>query len=296
MNKKSRSLAALGMTVLLPAAVFAQQKEVDELLAADRAFAAASAKTEIIAALTPMFSKNVIMPVPGPSARFAEGIDQVVEALKANPANTGAKLEWTPIRGGVSADGEQGFTFGYMTIHRADGTDAPAKYLSYWTKEKGAWKVAAYKRSGRPAGEVPLAMMPPSLPEKMVRPATDSTIISGFATSLAAAEKSFSDEAAVVGLGPAFEKFGRADAMNMGRAPAFTFGNVEISKGVSPTPMEPSPLVWGADYRAIVASSGDLGVSIGFIRNKADPAATPFPFFTIWRRDNPTVPWRYIAE
>jgi hypothetical protein len=85
--------------------------------------------------------------------------------------------------------------------------------------------------------------------------------------------------------------------MNIGREPAFTFGNVEIGKGVGgAAPSAPSPLAWESDYRVIVASSGDLGVSIGFIRQKADSKAPPFPFFTIWRRESPTAPWRYIAE
>jgi ketosteroid isomerase-like protein len=290
-----RTLTALLVAAAAPLA--AQQNEVDALIAADRAYAVASAKTDLVSGITAMFSRNVIMPVPGPAAKFAEGIPAATEALRANPANAQSKVEWTPIRGGVSADGQHGFTFGYMTIHRGDGTDAPAKYLAYWAKENGAWKVAAYKRSGRPAGEVSLALMPPSLPERMVKSTTDSTVISGFAASLAAAEKAFSDEAAVIGLGPAFEKYGRPDAMNIGREAAFTFGNVEIGKGVGgPTPTQPSTLVWSADYRAIVASSGDLGVSIGFIRNKADPSAPPFPFFTIWRRESPTAPWRYVAE
>jgi hypothetical protein len=115
--------------------------------------------------------------------------------------------------------------------------------------------------------------------------------------SLAAAEQSFSDEAGVIGLGPAFEKYGSADAMNMGPAASFTFGNVEIAKGVGgPTPSVPSPLIWKSDYSVMVASSGDLGISIGYIRQKANPTAPPSPFFTIWHRESPTAPWRYIAE
>ena len=283
--------------IVVPAIAVAQQNEVDQLLAADRAYSAASAKTDLISGLTAMFSPNVIMPVPGPAAKFAEGVGAVTEVLRANPANAQSKAEWTPIRGGISADGQHGFTFGYMTIHRGDGTDAAAKYLAYWIRENGAWKVAAYKRAGRPAGEVSLTLMAPSLPGGMVKPTTDSSIIAGLAASLAAAEKAFSDEAAVIGLGPAFEKFGRPDAMNIGREASFTFGNVAIAKSVAgPKPTEPSPLVWGADYRAIVASSGDLGVSIGFIRNTAAPWGPPIPFFTIWRRESPTAPWRYVAE
>jgi hypothetical protein len=50
----------------------------------------------------------------------------------------------------------------------------------------------------------------------------------------------------------------------------------------------------------IVASSGDLGVTIGLIRETApstDPnAPTVFPFFTVWQRASPTDPWRYVAE
>ena len=281
----------------LPALASAQKAEVESLLAADRGFSVAASMTDVVSGLTPMFAKKVIMPMPGPAPKFAEGVDQVVDVLKANPANAGAKLEWTPIRGGVSADGQHGFTFGYMTIHRADGTDAPAKYLSYWIREDGAWKVAAYKRSGRPAGEVVMSLMEPSLPARMVPPTTDAEQIASFEKSLAAAEQAFSDEAAVIGLGPAFEKFGRADAMNIGRQPAFTIGNVDIAQSVGgPSPTAPSPLAWKSDYRVIVASSGDLGISIGWIHQKANPNAPGIPFFTIWKRDSIDSPWRYIAE
>jgi ketosteroid isomerase-like protein len=273
----------------------AQRSAVDSLLAADRAYSAASAKTDVVSGLTAMFSPKVIMPTP--ARQFASGIDKVSEALRANPANAQSKIEWTPIRGGISADGQHGFTFGYMTLYNPDGTESPLKYLAYWVKENGAWKVAAYKRNRRPPGEVSTALMAPSLPARMTPPTKDVAAVAKFSESLAAAEQSFSDEAGVIGLGPAFEKYGSSDAMNMGPAAAFTFSNVEIAKGVGgPTPNVPSPLVWKSDYSVIVASSGDLGVSIGYIRQKADPAAPPSPFFTIWRRESPTAPWKYIAE
>ena len=44
------------------------------------------------------------------------------------------------------------------------------------------------------------------------------------------------------------------------------------------------------------ASSGDLGVSIGIIRPNDPKETQSFPFFTVWRRDGPDKPWRYIAE
>ena len=78
-----------------------------------------------------MFADGIIMAVPG--SRFAEGKPAAVAALHANADNARSRIEWAPIRGGVSADGQHGFTFtfGYMTLHRPDGSTAALKYLSY---------------------------------------------------------------------------------------------------------------------------------------------------------------------
>ena len=54
-------------------------------------------------------------------------------------------------------------------------------------------------------------------------------------------------------------------------------------------------IVAGMVGLALVASSGDLGVTVGYIRTK-DGSRPPVPFFTVWRRDSPASPWRYIAE
>ena len=56
-------------------------------------------------------------------------------------------------------------------------------------------------------------------------------------------------------------------------------------------------LAWAPD-RVIVASSGDLGVTIGMIHPNRPEAGQPtnFPFFTIWRRPSASAPWRYVAE
>jgi hypothetical protein len=62
---------------------------------------------------------------------------------------------------------------------------------------------------------------------------------------------------------------------------------------------KPSPVAWAADEGVIVASSGDLGVTFGFIRPTTPPPAgqpSAIPFITIWRRPNPTAPWKYVAE
>ncbi len=81
--------------------------------------------------------------------------------------------------------------------------------------------------------------------------------------------------------------------MNMGGGPGFTIGAEAISAGVDPSGAATSPLHWSTT-RALAASSGDLGVSMGVIhRNTPSTDGRPdsFSFFTIWR---PAM--TYIAE
>lgn len=281
-----------------PAAAPTPQQVVDELLAADRGFSAAGANAELTTSLSAMFAPDVVMPVAG--GLFAEGLGPVVKALTAHPDNAGARAEWTPVRGGVSGDGLHGFTYGFMTVHRADGSTVPVKYLSYWVKGQSGWQVAAYKRRPRPEGEVALTLGKPALPPAII-PAGDSAATGRFREELAQAERDFSRDAQTMGLGPAFAKYGSPDAMNMGGpdVAAFVVGNDAIAASVSAGgPASGSAVTWGPD-RVIAASSGDLGVTIGVIVSNtvaADGSRPRFAFFTVWRRDTPADPWRYVAE
>ena len=132
-------LRVISAAVLLLVAL-SPQSAVDELLAADRAFSAASAKTDLVSGLTAMFADDVVIPMP--PGQFVDGKAAVAAALRTNADNLTARTEWAPVRGGISADGQHGFTFGYMTIHRQDGSDLPLKYLSYWVKRPEGWRVA----------------------------------------------------------------------------------------------------------------------------------------------------------
>ena len=272
---------------------------VDQLLAADRAFAAASARTDVITGLSAMFADNVTMPVPG--GRFAEGKAAAVEALRSVADNAQSRIEWAPVRGGVSADAQHGFTFGFMTLRRADGTTTPLKYLAYWVRQADGWRVVAYRRRQAAPGEPARSMMAPSLPPRLVAVTTDATVLDQHRASLEQIERDFSRDAQSIGLDAAFVRYGRSDAINMGgpNEVGFVVGAAAIGRAVGAgTPTNASPVTWGPD-RAIVASSGDLGITFGMIRASAAPGAAPqppIPFFTIWRRDSVTQPWRYIAE
>jgi ketosteroid isomerase-like protein len=292
---------------LLPALVIATpslclaatpQSAVDELLAADRAFSAASARTDLISGLTAMFADDVV--IPNPPGQFAEGKAAVVAMLQANADNARSRTEWAPVRGGVSADAQHGFTVGFMTLQRPDGAKLALKYLAYWIRRPDGWRVVAYKRTRAGESSAPPTLMPPAVPAALVPASTDASATARHRNSLDEAERAFSNEAQSIGLGPAFAKFGSADAVNLGGPTdaGLVVGADNIARTVSAgQPATGSTLSWAPD-RVIVASSGDLGVTIGMIHPNTPTAgqASNFPFFTIWRRANPTAPWRYIAE
>lgn len=299
----NRILVALALATALPASVAAftpaalaasPQRVADGLLAADRAFAAAASGADTASAIAATFHDDVVMPLP--DANFARGREAAATALRANPFNIASRAQWAPIRAGVSADGQHGFTFGYMSMRGRDGSVRLAKYLAYWVRTPAGWRVAAYKRAIRPEGEVATALLPPALPARIVRARSNPAAAARLREGLRAAEQAFSDQAQRIGIGPAFARNGSADAMNMGPEAGFTIGAARIGGGMPQAPG--SKVRWSAED-ALVASSGDLGVTWGYIRPIGPvPEGSPaqIPFFTIWRRASPSAPWRYIAE
>jgi ketosteroid isomerase-like protein len=275
------------------------QEAVDELLAADRACSEAASRTDLLAGLGAMFADEIVMPLPG--GRFAKGRAEVLEAFRNQPGAAGARIEWAPVRGGLSADAQHGFTFGYMTEHRQDGSKVPLKYLAYWVRTPQGWKVATYRRRPRAQGQPTITMMEPSLPARLVPPHEDASRLAKIRESLIEAEQAFSDEAQKVGLQAAFTRNGRADAINMGGPDNvdFVVGSEAIGRSVGAGGSNAgSEVSWSAET-AIVASSGDLGVTMGIIRqNKpsADGSRPSYAFFTIWQRASASTPWRYVAE
>lgn len=280
----------------------ALQRAMDGLLAADRQHATAAAAVDVVTALTAMFADDVIMPAaPG---RFYRGIAEAREALRANPDNLDGRVAWTPVGGGIAADGQQGYTFGFMNVTTTAGT-TPLKYMAYWARRAEGWRVVGYKRARRPEGDVKLTLMPLRVPAASRPVDADAARLDAHRRSLADAEKAFSDEAQRIGLGPAFAKHGADTAVNMGgpSSAGYVVGAAAIAATVGAgAPGATSPVEWSTET-AIVASSGDLGISFGFIRpnaRAADAAAAapppPAPFFTIWHRPSPTAAWEYIAE
>ncbi|QAY75839.1 nuclear transport factor 2 family protein [Sphingosinicella sp. BN140058] len=295
-NKSAFAIARAGLlcAVAAPFLLAAAPEDTpraaaDALSKTERALGAASAAGDGMAALLGLLDERIVAPMPGlemPTTGAALVAGMQKEDGGARPA------DWTPLRVGVSADGLHGFTLGHIGVHAADGTIRPAKYLAYWIRRESGWRIAAFKRvpgAGRPRA----ATLAPLLPQPVSARETDPALHAGDAASLDAAERAFAAEAQRIGLGPAFAKYGRDDAINMGEGADFTLGAASIARGMGDAPT--SPVHWAPDG-VLVAGSGDLGLSWGRIWSNDPARKRSVPFFTIWRRDGRDAPWRYIAE
>src|SRR5215207_53874 len=98
----------------------------EELADADRQFSAEGADDNIADSIAAMLAPNAISATQG---TFARGKEDIVARLRANPANANATAEWAPVRAGIAADGLQGFTYGFMTVHVPEQPDLRLKYM-----------------------------------------------------------------------------------------------------------------------------------------------------------------------
>ena len=270
------------------------RKAIGELLTVDREHAKRAQRTNVVDALGGMFADDVFLSAYG---AFHPGRDSAMARLRAVPENLTARLEWAPIRAGISGDGQHGFTYGFMTLVRTDSTKLPLKYLAYWVRKPDGWKVAVYRRGPRAEGTPSTSMRESSVPDKAVAITRDAVIVARHAKALGDAERDFSTLAGKIGLGPAFTQNSAPDAMNMGggQAADFLYGPEAIGAGVGAGETGLSKLTWGPDT-VLVASSGDLGVTIGHINAPTDgnQPARRIPFFTVWKKVGGV--WKFVAE
>src|SRR5690242_20438833 len=174
------------LLLLAPAAhARSARANAESLFAADRAFSAAAARAATPAdGIAAMFDADVVMS-GGPD--LAIGRDAVLARFRAAPAWQSGNVSWRPVRGGVSADGTQGFTYGYLDVSAGNPAMRARKYLAYWVRRPEGWRVAAYRQIPLQPGGEPTPARPPLLPAFTATPAP--TAVAGHLASLAAAEQ-----------------------------------------------------------------------------------------------------------
>ena len=175
----------------------------------------------------------------------------------------------------------------------------PPRTADIWpirVRGSDGWRAAALKQVLRSANEADAPQQTPALPATLV-PA-DPARTAEHRRTLIAAEKAFSDRAQTVGIKQSFQEYGRPDAIHL-------FGPTGLRDRPARDRRQPRPATGGTCDQSLERqhrrgrTSGDLGVTLGSIRSNGPPPEgqpAELPFFTIWRRDNPNQPWRYIAE
>lgn len=284
------SLVSVAAVASAAAATPSAQSDLQSLLSAEHDLSQAAATKAPADGIGAMLGPDVVLMTRGGPVR---GHDAAVASLASNPANKGTGARWHSIRSGISADGQHGFTMGYLDLAGGDPAVSHRRYLAYWIHGPDGWRVAAFKQAIRPADEVEIKDQGSVVPASATAPAGGDQV-----KSLVDTEQAFSDRAQKVGLYQAFDEFGRTDAMHLSSKAGFAVGRAAITQNVGDPNDHKSPVHWSAET-AIVAPSGDLGVTIGTIKtNEPPPQGQPgeIPFFTIWQRDSIDQPWRYVAE
>lgn len=111
---------------------------LSELVDADRAFAAKAASDGVPAAFLAYAAEDALMLT---RENVVSGRAGVAQRFAAWPA--GARLEWIPQAGRVSARGDMGWTWGDSVFVAADGARTPGRYVSVWTRDlDGNWRFA----------------------------------------------------------------------------------------------------------------------------------------------------------
>lgn len=111
---------------------------VAELLAADRAFAAKASDDGVPAAFSAYAAEDALIVTSDSISTGRAGI-----GARYQNWPEGARLEWAPETGRVSARGDMGWTWGNSTYIAPDGARQTGRYISVWTRDyEGNWRYA----------------------------------------------------------------------------------------------------------------------------------------------------------
>jgi ketosteroid isomerase-like protein len=118
---------------------------LDDVFAADRAFAARAVESGTQAAFLEFLAPDAIL--------FRPSVVNGQEWLRTHEEATG-RLEWSPATGAVSCDGQLAVTLGPWT-YRQDASAGNGYYMTVWRRNSaGAWEVVVDQGIDGPAGKV----------------------------------------------------------------------------------------------------------------------------------------------
>lgn len=240
--------------------------DFEDLVAAERAFAADSVARDTRAAFLAALAPDGVVFAPGPAPGKA-----VWEARTA----TTAKLEWAPEWAEISAGGDFGYTSGPWR-YTPEGSDKPSvfgHYLSVWQKQPdGQWRLLV--DHGVSHAEQPM-------PEKVVRRGS----ISAGAAPLWPVGMAELRKADLVAPGLVTDSMISPDFLRLRN------GRLPDSRGDSEAIQ--APATGRVDSSAVISKAGDMAVTWG--GGQGEPN-----WLRVWRRpvagDPPGLGWRLAVD
>lgn len=264
----------------------------NELLVVNRDASARSSTGKFIETFPELFDSSGLYNVPPIAIR---GPAAVRGRLTSDTVYSGPRASWTVLHHGVSADGRDGFTYGYFDVVKQNGDSLPGRYHAYWRRDAhGQWRILAFSRGPRQPG--PLTTEVPEFVRRSgedirVAPMRDS---SEALQQVFATERTFAESVAV-DVGRAFQYFAAPYGGKFKGPSEFVFGRAGIATIFTGAPPGAGP-AWEPEH-GTVAASNDLAFTTGpaWSRKAPRPAVIPGKYFTIWKRQ-PDGTWRYVID
>jgi hypothetical protein len=263
-----RWIAVAALLALAPAAP-AVADDYDDLVAAERAFAAdASARNVREAFLTAIHDEGII---------FAPGPVRSKDVFSASP-DDGTKLEWAPEGAEIAASGELGYTYGPWRL-TPKGEEKPTRFghfFTVWQKQAdGTWRALVDK--GVRHAEQPLPTEVVRRGALRVQPAGDGAVTPAMLVELRQADLLPVGEVTPIVIAPDFLR------LRPGEAP----------RAVTESPaLQTGPATKFQSW-AVIAKSGDLAATWG-------GSVGGGSWVRVWRRsgvgDPPGQPWRLVFD
>ncbi|MEO7711767.1 MAG: DUF4440 domain-containing protein [Gemmatimonadaceae bacterium] len=297
-HRGSRSPGASFAGASLLAPLSESEEAHDALLRADLGRADSVARAGLAQGLGSALAADVVFLRGGlPIVRGRVAAQAIVGAESLNVASA---VRWQPVRAEVSADGRNGYTYGY-TIYGlpASATGAPSiridRYIAYWRRDDAGWRIAAYAETyGAPPA-------PLSLPQVAASAVLRDTLMArtrGPLEQIRTSDMAFSSLAGRVGTGRAFGDYAAESAQMFSAPGEFITGPRAISEsfGLAGTS---GALVWHP-VAGEVAQSGDMGFTVGNAvftgrRDDGGQIVRFSKYLTVWKRQRDGS-WRYVVD
>jgi ketosteroid isomerase-like protein len=282
--KKSPIVWSLAALCAMPsfAATVDRQAALNAVVAAEKAFSKAAAEKGTRAAFLEYLAEDSVVMAPGPVPGRATW-----EGRPVRPS----LLSWFPVVADVSLAGDLGYTSGPWELRpkgKGDTNVIHGFYTTFWRKQAdGSYKLlfdGGISTPPPPASAVEVKIGK-AVPARVENPPQVEESRGKF--MILSADRAFAKAAAARGTAAAYADF-LADESRLHREGAIPV--VSKAKILETLKAQPAKMIW-APVQARVASSGDLGYSLG---NEAIGAEQGF-YLRIWKKqaDNS---WRVVLD